>query len=174
MLRLSNNYIDRLILSLRTGGRIGKARTPIINPNNLKIEGWLCDNQFEKGEFVLPTVEVRDFINKGIVVNDHDALTHPDDMIRIKEIIDTRFNLIGKSVVSENKKRIGKIADYAVNDQSYYIQKLYVNPSLLKGLSNQQLVIDRTQIVEITDKKIVIADPTVKAGNRSPVAAEAG
>jgi len=173
MLRLSNNYIRRSVLSLRTGGVIGVALTPIINPNNLKIEGWYAVNHLEKGDFILPTREIRDFIAKGLVVDDHDALTDPEDMIRLKEVIDLQFNIIGKSVVTENKKKLGKIEDYAVDESSYYIQKLYVQPSLLKGLTTEQLLIDRSQIVEITDKHIIVQDPTVPVSSAVPVRAEA-
>jgi sporulation protein YlmC with PRC-barrel domain len=173
MLRLSNNYINRSVLSLRTGGIIGVANSPIINPDNLKIEGWYAQNHFEKGNYILPAREIRDFIAKGLVVDDHDALTHPEDMVRMKSVIDIHFELIGKSVVSENKKRLGKIADYAVDESSYYIQKLYVNPSLLKGITNEQFIIDRSQIVEITNKKIVVQDPTVKSLSGVAVRAQA-
>lgn len=173
MLRLSNNYTNRSILSLRTGGVIGVAIEPVINPNNLKIEGWYALNHFEKGDFILPAREIRDFITKGLVVDDHDSLTHPDDMIRMKETLDVHFDLIGKSVVSESKKRLGKIADYAVDESSYYIQKLYVNPSILRGLVNEQLLIDRSQIVEITNKKIIVQDPTVRSASGIPLPAEA-
>lgn len=173
MLRLSNNYINRSVLSLRTGGIIGVANSPIINPDNLKIEGWYAQNHFEKGNYILPAREIRDFIAKGLVVDDHDALTHPDDMVRMKSVIDIHFELIGKSVVSENKKRLGKIADFAVDESSYYIQKLYVNPSLLKGITNEQFIIDRSQIVEITNKKIVVQDPTVKSRSGSVVRVQA-
>lgn len=173
MLRLSNNYTNRSILSLRTGGLIGVASMPIINPDNLKVEGWYAQNHFEKGDFILPAREIRDFIAKGLVVDDHDALTHPDDMVRMKSVIDIRFDLIGKSVVSENRKRLGKIADYAVDESSYYIQKLYVTPSLLKGITNEQFIIDRSQIVEITNKKIVVQDPSVKSRSGAVMPAEA-
>jgi hypothetical protein len=39
-----------------------------------------------------------------------------------------------------------------------YVQKLYVGQSLLKSLTGGSLSIDRTQIVEITNRKIVIND----------------
>jgi len=173
MMRLSNNYLDRMVLSLRTGGVIGQASAPIINPNNLRIVGWYCTSRTEKCQYILPTSEIREFIPKGLVVNDYEALTHPDDLVRLKEVIHLNFEIIGKSVVTESKKRMGKIADYSVDDTSYYIQKLYINQSLLKSISTDQLIIDRSQIVEITDKKIIISDPTITAGNRSPIAAEA-
>ena len=173
MQRLSASYINRSILSLRTGGQIGVAISPIINPNTLKIEGWYSTDSYEKGEFILLSQEIRDLISKGLVVNDHDALTNPDDVVRLKDIIDIKFDLIGKGVTTETGKKLGKITDYAVNDETYFVQKLYVNPSLLRGLTQEQLIIDRTQIVEITDKKIIVSDPTIKAGATNPLQAEA-
>lgn len=173
MLRLSTTYVNRSILSLRTGGQIGIARQPVINPNNLKIEGWYSEDAYEKGERILPVQEIRDLIAKGLVVNDHDALTHPEDLVRLQDVLDQRFEVIGKSVSTENNKKLGKIIDYAVNDENYYIQKLYVNPSLLRGLSQDQILIDRSQIIEITDKKIIISDPVAKATATNPLQAEA-
>lgn len=156
-------------MSLRTGGQIGVAHVPIINPNNLKVEGWYASTSFEKGEFILPIQEVRDFIVKGLVVNDHDSITHPDDLVRLKETIDIRFEIIGKSVVTDGKRKLGKVIDFAVDEQSYYVQKLYVNPTLLKGLINEQLILDRSQIVEITNKKIIVSEPTIRARNSVPL-----
>jgi sporulation protein YlmC with PRC-barrel domain len=149
------------------------AINPIINPNSLKIEGWFALNHFEKGEYILPAREIRDFIAKGLVVDDHDSLTHPDDMVRLKDVINIRFELIGKSVITESKNRLGKVADYAVDETSYLINKLYVNPTLLKGFTAEQLLIDRNQIVEITDKKIIVKDQKVRANSRMPARAEA-
>jgi sporulation protein YlmC with PRC-barrel domain len=173
MLRLSNNYLNKSILSLRNGAVVGVANSPVINPNNLKIEGWYAENSYEKGTFILPVSEVREAINKGLVVNDHEALTHPDDLVRLKETIDLEFELIGKSVVTESNKKLGKISDYAVDDKSYYIQKLYVDPPIVKSLTSEQLLIDRTHIIEITNKKIIVQDSDVKVGARSPVGAGA-
>lgn len=172
MLRLSNAFYDRPILSLRTGGKIGTAVSPLINPNNLKIEGWYAKDSVDKGEFILPSGEIRDFITKGLVVDDHDALTHPEDLVRLKSTIDLGFELIGKNVYTESNTKLGKVVDFAVDD-GFYTQKFYVNPPILKGLTGNQYLIGRNEIVEITDKKIVVADASVKAGSRVPLRAQA-
>jgi sporulation protein YlmC with PRC-barrel domain len=172
MLRLSNAFFNRAILSLQTGGRVGFASDPLINPNNLKIEGWFAQSQLEKGEFILPVGEVRDFITKGIVVNDYTALTHPSDLIRLKQIVDIRFALLGKLVVTELGNRVGKVIDFAADDD-FIIQKLYINPSLLKGLTNDQIMIDRQSILEINDKRITVRDPYEKVGAGAAVTANA-
>lgn len=170
MLQLSTTYLDRSILSLQTGSAIGKTTMIVMNPNNLQIEGWIVDNYLQKGSFVLPTVEVREFIPKGVVVNHHEALTPTEDLVRMQESLKIRFELMGKSVVTESKQKLGKVTDYAV-DENFYVQKLYVNPSLLKSFSAQQKIISRSDIVEITDRKIIVADAAVRLGSPSPAAA---
>lgn len=173
MLRLSNTYVNQPVLSLRSGSRIGTLGQPIINPNNLKLEGWYTDNLNDKGDFILPVIEVRDIISKGIVVNDHTALTEPEDLVRMQETLEINFELPGKLVVTESGKRLGKVSDYAVNDENYYIQKLYVSASILRGLSQQQYTIDRSVIVELTDKKIVVPDSTIRSTSTNPSPARA-
>jgi sporulation protein YlmC with PRC-barrel domain len=164
MLQVSNIYYDRPILSLRTGGPIGHALNPVINPNNLKIEGWYATAKGERTSYIVPISEVRDIINKGIVVNDHSSLTNVDDLVRLKSVIDLGFEIIGKQVVTENKHKLGKVADFAVDDQSMLIKKLYVNQSLIKNLSIQQLVVDRNQIVELDNRRVVVRDASIKSG----------
>jgi sporulation protein YlmC with PRC-barrel domain len=157
MLLLSTSHYNRDILSLRTGSVIGHAERPIINPDNLKIEGWFATNLGRK-RVILPSIEIRDFITKGIVVNDHDALTDYDDMVRLKQVIAIGYELLGKPVYTENKRRVGKVVDFATDKDSLYIQSLYINQSLLRGFTTQQLIIGRDDIVEITPKHVVIKD----------------
>ena len=172
MLRTSNAFYAKAILSLRNGGRIGTAIIPIINPDNLRIEGWRSSSLHDQGEHILPTMEIRDIIPKGLVVNDVDALTIPEDMVRLEPIIKIGFNLLGKRVVTTNKRRLGKVADFSVNTE-YYIQKIYVSQSLLKGLNATPLIIDRSAIVEVTDKKIVIKEAAQKARSGKTAPAQA-
>lgn len=166
MLKLSGSLIGVNVMSLRTGGPVGTTLSTIINPNNLKIEGFYCSDRFSKSRLVLLSQEIRDIISEGIVVNDHEALTDPEDLIRFNKILALKFELLGKKVVTTDKKQLGKVDDYSVDSSSMYIQKLYVAQSLVKNFKGGQLSIDRTQIVEITDKKIIIQDiqPPLKSG----------
>lgn len=166
MLQLSGSLIGVNVMSLRTGGPVGTSLTAIINPNNLKIEGFYCSDRFSKSRLVLLSQEIRDIISEGIVVNDHEAMSEPEDLVRFNKILALKFEVLGKKVVTTDKKQLGKVEDYAVDTSSMYIQKLYVTQSLVKNFKGGQLSVDRTQIVEITDKKIVIQDiqPPVKSG----------
>ncbi|GAC1391166.1 MAG: hypothetical protein NVSMB46_02690 [Candidatus Saccharimonadales bacterium] len=158
MLHLSKSLINRPVLSLRTGAPVATTTEPIINPNNLKIEGFYCVDRFSKERPILLFQEIRDIIAQGIVVNDHDALSDPDELVRLKEIMDLKFELMGKQVVTVSKEKVGKVNDYAADSATLYIQKIYVGQSLFKSLSGGQLSIDRNNIIEITNRKIVIQD----------------
>lgn len=145
-------------MSLRTGGEIAKVESAIINPNNLKIEGFYCNDHFSRQKLVLLSQDIRDNIKQGIVVNDHEVLTEPAELIRLKDILELNFEILGKPVETVSKKKIGKVNDFAADSESLYIQKIYVGPSLIKSLTSGQLSVDRTQIVEITNRRIVIKD----------------
>jgi len=158
MLRLSESLLNKPIMSLRTGQPVGTVHAPIINPNNLKIEGFYCNDRFSKDELVLLYQDIRDVIPQGFVVDDHDVLTSPGELVRLKEILDIGFSLIGKPVVTLSNHRVGKVSDYATELETMYVQKIYVTQSLMKSLSGGNLGVDRSQINEITDRKIVIND----------------
>lgn len=159
MLQLSPRFYNCPILSLRTGGVIAVAAEPIINPNNLKIEGFYCVDRFDKKiSLILLYQDIREVIPQGIVVNDHEVLSQREDIIRLKDLIDLHFSLIGKPVVTDTKNKIGRVNDFAVELETMFVQKLYVSQALRKSLSTSALSVDRNQIIEITDRKIIIND----------------
>ncbi len=159
MLTLGQPLLGKNILSLRIGGPIGIVNEPIINPNNLKVEGWHAVDTYKKTT-VLLSQDVRDILPQGFVVNDHEALTHPSELVRLKEILEHNFNLIGKPVYTTGNKRLGKVSDYSFEKNAFFVQKLYVSQSIIKSFSGGTLTIDRTQIVEITHKRITVEEAT--------------
>jgi hypothetical protein len=158
MLQLSGTMMNRQVLSLRTGSPIADITAPIINPDNLKIVGFYCQDFNSKTPTVLLYQDIRDVLPQGVVVNDFDALTDPAELVRLKKVLDADFDLIGKPVETVSHDKVGKVHDYAFETESMYIQKIYVNRSLLKSLTTGSLSIDRTQIHETTPKKIIIND----------------
>ena len=146
-------------MSLRSGAQVAQTLEAIINPNNLKIEGFYCqDSVNRKQRLVLLSQDIRDVLPQGIAVNDHDVLSEVDELVRLKEITKLNFTLLGKPVVTVSKQRVGKVSDYAVELETMYIGKLYVAQSVIKSLSGGGLTIERSQIAEITNRKIVIQD----------------
>lgn len=158
MLQLSATMLNREVLSLRTGSPIACIIAPIINPTNLKIEGFYCEEYSDKNQKILLYQDIRDVLPQGVVVNDFDALTDPSDLVRLKKVLEMDFDLLGKPVETVSKEKVGKVSDYAFETATMYIQKIYVSQSILKSLTNGSLSVDRGQIHEITPKRVIIND----------------
>lgn len=169
MLQLSGALLNKPILSLRTGGTVAWIVEPIFNPNNLKLEGFYCDDAIDKKRLILLCQDIRELSNQGFIIDDHDVLAQPHDLVRLKSILNLHFELLKKPVVTVSKDKIGKISDYAIETDTMYVQKLYVSRSILRNLASGSLSIDRSQIVEITNSKIIIND--LLQATPSPVAA---
>lgn len=155
---MSETVLGKEVLSLRTGAPIAEVLAPIINPNNLKIEGFYCRDNSENRRLILLYQDIRDLLPQGLVVNDFDVLAEPEDLVRLKEVLEINFELIGKQVETVSREKVGKVTDYAFESAAMYIQKLYVSQSILKSFTGGNLSVDRSQIHETTPNRIIIND----------------
>lgn len=171
MLQLSTALLNKNIMSLRTGQPIATITAAIFNPNNLKIEGFYCQDRYDKTELVLLYQDIREVLPMGFVVNDHEVLVESTDLIRLKEVLEINYELIGKPVQTISKHKVGKVSDYATETETMYVQKLYVSQSIFKSLTGGSLSVDRTQINEVTPKRIIINELTKTAPASMPAAA---
>ena len=159
MLRLSLTFSELPILSLRTGSEVAILRRPIINPDNLKIEGFYVDDLYDKKRsLILLVQDIREILANGLAINDHEVLSSPHELHRHQKILENNISLLNKPVVTASNKKIGKLSEYAVDDNSFYIQKLYVSQSLLRNITGSNLIFDRNQIVDVSNSKIVVKD----------------
>jgi uncharacterized protein YrrD len=156
MFLLSGSLVDRQIVSLSTGDDTAVTKSLILNPDNLKVEGIYCQEQDPKRESVLLTQDIRDITPRGIIINDYNDLSDEADLVRLKKVIDIAYDIIGKKVITKEKEKVGKVADFAVENMSLYVTKLYVEQSILKNIHFGQLIIERNQILEVTKKHIII------------------
>ncbi|HET8709051.1 MAG TPA: hypothetical protein VFL85_02090 [Candidatus Saccharimonadales bacterium] len=173
MLQLSSAILKVPVLSLRTGDQIAVAIAPIIDPKNLKIEGFYCEDSLDGKPLILLWQDVRETLPNGFVIDDHERLVEEEELVRLKEVLRLRFELLGKPVETAGKEKVGKVSDYAVETESMYIQKIYVKQSFIKNLTGSSLSIDRTQVVEVTKKAVIIHDTmeTAPAPAPAPTAA---
>jgi hypothetical protein len=159
MLMLSKSLENQPVMSLRSGSQIALAVEPVINPHNLKILGWWCKTSGGQRQVFLAE-DVREILTSGLAVNDEDAMSPPEDLVRHSEILNIKFSLIDK-IVRTKRNKLGKVNDFSYND-GMFVQKLYVARPLHKVFAaDDVLIIDRTQIIEVTDNYIMVRDTEV-------------
>ena len=171
MLQLSSYLYNRPVLSLRTGGTIATAFAPLLNPKNLKVEGFYCEDNRSHEQLILLSQDIRESLRRGFIVDDIDVLSDPDDLIRLRDVLEMNLELLKKPVETVNGEKVGKVTDYATEIKTMYVQKIYVAQPLWKNLTGGSLSIDRTQIQEVTPKRIVINDLLQPTPDTAPAVA---
>src|ERR1700721_731980 len=110
MLLLSHDLTDKRVLSLRTNSPIATVGQAIINPNNLKIEGFYCRGRYSKEQLILLSQDIREVLPAGYIVNDHDVLVVKDDLVRLQSVLALNFDLVNKQVETISGQKIGKVS----------------------------------------------------------------
>lgn len=166
MLIIASKFIGTPILSMQASGRIGAITDFIIEPESLKaIAFFTAGPGINKESNILDAKSIREYSSYGCVVDSADELVAEGDVIRIDKVLDLRFNLIGIKVVTKKGTKLGRVEDFTMTEDNYTIQQLIVKRPSIKSFLDSELTIPRSEIVEITDDKIIVRDEekTIKA-----------
>ena len=157
MLVAAERLINTPVMSLQTGGQLARTKAPLIDPRNLMIIAYELDGpSLDTHPSFLLMNDVRELSNLGLIVDSSEEFVGVDDVIKVREVYDIGFELIGKLVRDENKHRLGKVIGYSIEPGSFMIKQLNVRRPLLKSLTDTELLIDRTQITEVNDSEVIV------------------
>jgi sporulation protein YlmC with PRC-barrel domain len=170
MLVLASQIQDSPILSIRNGHPVAMAGSMLINADKLEIAALFCKSPGWRGQdHVLLLRDIREYSRSGIIIDSLEDIEDIGEIVRLGDIVERNYQVIGKHVVTESGTKLGKVEDYSVDTLSNAIQKLYVKPSLLKNLMVNNLVIDRVHIIKTEDDRIIVSDASLA----SPAQADA-
>ncbi len=174
MLLLGSHMINTPIMGLQTGSQLAKTATPLIDPANLKIIAYRVEGPLlTVNPSLIRIADVRELSNIGMIIDSSDEFIGVDDVIKIHDLIELGFELVGMNVIDEQKHKLGKIEDYSLDSESFIIQQLRVRRGLIKSLTDTELLIHRSQIIEINNDNIVVkttakkVEPTVEVERRA-------
>lgn len=145
------------MVSLQTGAPIAEIGSLIIDPRELKVVGFYCSGpRLDVNPAILLVGDIREIGSLGIIVDDADVLVGPGDLVRLKEVLAYNFTLEDKHVVDDAGHKLGKVAGYTLDSDSLYVIKLQVRPGVWRALGTAELLVDRAQIVQVTDHEVVV------------------
>lgn len=172
MLLLSKSLDARPILSIQQGSMVGVLGAPIVNPDKLEIVAFEVHGpRWVSQDAKLLTQDIREFNQQGVVIDSDEDIVEAKDLVKFEEVFKIYYQIIGKPVITESKKRLGKVEEYVINSDTYRVQKLHVAQPLFRSFSNSALKIDRSQIVNVSDRKITVKDASVKEPAPAPATA---
>ncbi len=174
MLVLGTQLLQTPVMSLQTGAELARTKTPVIDPRTLTIIAYELDGPLlDQHPSLLRIADVRELSDIGMIVDSSDEFIGVDDVIKLKETYNLHFPLIGLSVVDDKKHKLGKVENYSVEMGSFIIQQLTVRRPLFKSLGDSELLIHRSQIIEINDTTIKVKSASNEAKDPIPTAVKA-
>ncbi len=158
MILLGSSLANAPVMSLQTGSELAHIGEPIVNPADLTIVAYSVSGPLlPKGNATLLRIaDIRELSDLGFIIDSGDEFIAPDDVIKIQEVYDRHFNLLGVTVTDEKRNKLGKVIDFTVETGGFVVQQLTVKRPLLRSLNDTELLIHRSQIIEINDNAIVV------------------
>ena len=157
MLITHNQLLAKPVMSLQTGAEIARVKTILLDPRNLVVIGYELEGKMlDEHPSFLRVDEIREFGTLGFIVDSSDDFVGLEDVIKVREVYDFHFELIGLDVIEQTGTKLGKVHGYTVDPSAYAVQQLIVRRPLLKSFTDTELTIHRSQIVEVSDTKVVV------------------
>ncbi len=147
-------------MSLQTGGEIAHTVTAIINPRNLHILAYELDGaKLDEKPAFIRIEDIRELSDMGFIVDSSDSLTTLDDLVIDREYYEQPPKIEGMKVVDDQGTKLGKVEHTTMSTDTFRIEQLSIRRPFLKSIAETELLIDRRQIIDISDNKIVVRSP---------------
>lgn len=149
---------------MHVGGEIARLVAPVIDPNDLKVIAYTVSGPLIGHEVgnILEVRDIREAAEIGFIIDSADKLVNQTDVIRLDKIMRLNFHLIGHKVVTKRGTKLGKVIDFTLNPDTFMIQQLVVKRPFTKAFFDPELLIGRSEIVEVDDDKVVVKDEEAK------------
>lgn len=165
MLVSIDTLLQSPVMSLQTGTQLAVTTGAIVDPRQMSVVAFYVEGQgLEQSPSYLYVNDIREISDIGLIVDDTTKLMSLDGLVRLKEIIDFNFELVGLKVVDEHKRKLGKVSGYSIETMDYLVMQVYTEQSLLRSLSTMNNTIHRSQIVSVNNTLLVVQSPTVREG----------
>lgn len=163
MLALSSYILNKPILSIHFGGKIASVKSAVINPDNLKVVGLsLTVAASPSVETFLLIGDIREIGPMGFIIDDADEFIRTGDVVKFDEINSIGFSMEKAVVIDENGKKVGKVKDYSIDLDNFFVKKIHVRRGVFGRINDTELIIDRSQVIEVGNDYIKIVDSREK------------
>ena len=139
-----------------TQSKVGEIRQILVDSSNGNLLGFLVSSGgIFSPKKVLSMSDIRDWDPAGLVTDSIENLVEPKEIIRIKEVLDKKINLLGIKAKTESGKSLGIVEDLLIDTDGQCVAKYY-----LKDILGKARVLSTDKVIKI-DKQIVFSDDIV-------------
>lgn len=127
---------------------------PLIHADSGKVEGFFVTMKVGFSSDV-HFLSVMDILRWGtsIAVRSADVLTHPDELIRLQELLNDERTFLGQKIITESGLVLGRCKDVQFSTDSWMIEWLFP-----KKLMKWGVALPVTEVIEVTPQAIIVKD----------------
>lgn len=158
MLIVASRLLNLPVMGLQTGSELARTIRPIIDPVPLAVIAYQVITPLLPASqpVFLRIPDARELSDVGFIIDAIDELVQRGDVIHLDEVYDLHFDLIAMKVVDETGRKLGKIFDYTLDVGDFSVQQISVKRPLTRRLIDPELLIHRSQIIEINGEAVVV------------------
>jgi Uncharacterized protein conserved in bacteria len=173
MLLSLNSMKNVPLMGIQTGRRLAVIGDPIINPNNLQVIAWYATgNSVGFSPAVIFSEDIHELGHLGAIIDSADDILPLDGLVRLQEILSYNFAMHRLQVFDDTGRKLGSVESFNFDSDTFLIQQIILKPGFNVFLTASQLIISRSQIIEISNNKIVVSSLTKNTPKPRKVAIE--
>lgn len=157
MILLGSTLKNAPVMGIQSGSEIARTKAAVVDAATLIIIAYEIESPLiSRDRRFLRTADIRELSDIGIIVDSEDEFIQSSDVIKLHESVEKDFQLFGMKVLDEKRHKLGRVIDYTLETGGFVIQQLTVRRPILKSLNDTELLIHRSQIIEISNEAIVV------------------
>jgi sporulation protein YlmC with PRC-barrel domain len=165
-MEISAKHLNRTKVYDSQGRLLCHLRQAIIDPNNGQILGFTTNRRSPFGAPAAKLISPQDVIKweKDTLILGHQyEFYQTTDLVRMNRMLKNRKSkILGKNVRTENGQKLGRVTDYALNQNLKILASITCHKKFLRLFYYDRRLIRQKNIVEITPREIIVKDSTVK------------
>lgn len=164
MQKLASEFVKTNVITKKERVILGSLKEVLINPDDGKAIGIMIYLASRRKNMVANTSSVVGFGMDFVMIESVDSISPPDEIIRIKEVLDKEIFILKSSVYSEDGHYLGKVYDYSVNLLAMKLSRIYVKKKYVLNPFPRSSIISENDIIKIEKGKIIVKSGSVKTG----------
>lgn len=152
MEKLFSEILGTPVVAENIGRPVGRVFNLLIHPDNGQVLALSLDLLFHR--LIVP-MDIHGWYRE-IVIARSDVIVSPEDVVRVREILNRETFFFKNRVFTKEGKYLGRVFDYAIDIDQMFLTKIFVAKNILGLVRLNQCTIPFHNILEVQQKKIVV------------------
>ncbi|MCL2001940.1 hypothetical protein FWG76_00855 [Candidatus Saccharibacteria bacterium] len=167
MLYYNSGLVGLPVREARSGDTVAIVEKLIVDPRSFTLAALQLKTLDKESHYIVTDSIAEISLQHGLFFSDTDAISKISDLPRLAEVLDLGFELIKLPVRTSSDKKIkshklGTVEDFVVDDTSFAVFQIIVKRGLLSSFM-PELAINRQQVLEITNRGLIVDDAYAKS-----------